>query len=46
MGRNKLPPEKKAKRLDVYIETQEHEIIIRDKHLPEIIKLIKEIAKR
>jgi hypothetical protein len=46
MGRNKIPTEKKIKRLDVYIESQEHEIILKNKLLPEIIKLIKEIAKR
>ena len=34
------------KKYDVYIETQEHEIIVKNKLLPEIIKLIKEIAKR
>jgi hypothetical protein len=46
MGRNKVPPDQKKVRLDVWIETQEHEIIIKNKLLPEIIKLIKEIAKR
>ena len=45
MGRNKLPPEKVKKRLDVYIETEKHKIILKNKLLKEILTSIDIICK-
>jgi len=46
MGRNKIPTDKIKKRLDVYIETKEHNIIIENKLLPEIIETINKIVSK
>ena len=45
MGRNKIPTDKIKKRLDVYIETKNHNIIIENKLLPEIIETINKLIK-
>jgi hypothetical protein len=45
MGRNKLPPDKKKKRLDVYIETEKHSIILNNKLLKEVLESIDVICK-
>lgn len=45
MGRNKLPVGKVKKRLDVYIETEKHKIVLKNKLIKEIIKSIDIICK-